>query len=236
MHDLHYNNTILHRIAPEIRERLHLKRVELERRHVIETPGDEIHHLYFLEAGIGSMTNEFKDGSQVEVGMFGCESVMCVSALMGTRRSLNHIFMQLAGWGYCTTAEHARAEFKRGEHFHDLTLRYAQAQLIQTAQTAGCNARHQLEQRLARWLLLCHDRAGSDTLDMTQEFLAAMLGVERPAVSGVAAKLQELGLIEYHRGKVQVLDRGGLEKVTCECYAVVSRHLNSYAVIDEGMG
>ena len=231
-----FRNTILQRLDRDVLERLQLDRVTLERRFSIETPGKEIKHVYFLEAGIGSMTNEFADGSQVEVGMIGWEGAMGIACLMGTRRSLNNVYMQLPGWGYGTTAELAKQEFQRGEHFHDLILRYLQAQLIQTAQTAGCNARHHVEQRLSRWLLLCQDRAESDVLDMTQEFLAQMLGVERPAVSVEAGKLQELGLIEYHRGKVRVLDRLGLEKTAGECYAVVSHHLNSYAVQEEGMG
>ena len=230
-----YRNTILQRLSPEILGRLCLRRVEMGRRFVIETPGEEIHHLYFLEAGIGSMTSRFLDGSEVEIGMFGWESVMGVSSLIGTRYSLNNVYMQLGGWGYCTTREAARAEFRQGGPFHDLALRYVQANLIQASQTAGCNARHHLSQRLARWLLLCQDRAESDVLDMTQEFLAQMLGVERPAVSGEAAKLQDLGLIEYRRGKVRVLDRAGLEKAACECYAVVSHHLNSYAVVEESI-
>ncbi len=231
-----YRNTILQRLTPEILERLQLKRVEMERRFAIETAGKEILRLYFLEAGIGSMTSEFRDGSEVEIGMFGWESVMGVSALMGTRRSLNNVYMQLPGWGYSTTRERALAEFRQAGIFHDLTLRYVQAYLIQASQTAGCNARHHVDQRLARWLLLCRDRAESDVLDMTQESLAQMLGVERPAVSVEAGKLQERGLIEYHRGKVQVLDRAGLQRAACECYAVVSHHLNSYAVMDGEMG
>lgn len=231
-----YRNTVLSRLSPDSLERLQLQRVTLERRHVVETPGEEIRHLVFLEAGIGSMTNQFSDGSEVEVGMFGWEGVMGISALMGTRRSLNNVYMQLPGWGFCTTRESAQAEFRRGARFQQLILRYAQAQLIQTAQTAGCNARHHLDQRLSRWLLLCQDRAETDVLDLTQEFLATMLGVERPAVSVEAGKLQTRGLIEYSRGKVHILDRKGLEKTTCECYAVVSRHLNSYAVEEEGMG
>jgi len=228
-----FRNTILQRLDPETLLRLQLERVDLPRRHSIEIPGKPIRRLVFLEAGIGSMTNEFEDGSQVEVGMIGWEGVMGVSALIGTQRSLNNVYMQLPGWGYTTTTELARQEFRRGERFQELTLRYVQAQMIQSAQTAGCNARHHVDQRLSRWLLLCQDRAESDILDMTQEFLAQMLGVERPAVSVEAGKLQERGLIEYHRGKVRVLDRKGLEQMACECYAVVSHYLNSYAVLDE---
>jgi CRP-like cAMP-binding protein len=231
-----FRNTVLSRLPPESVNRLQLQRVEMGRRYNVESPGQEIRHLFFLEAGIGSMTNQFSDGSEVEVGMFGWEGVMGVSALMGTRRSLNHVYMQLPGWGYCTTRELAQKEFQRGERFQELILRYSQAQFIQSAQTAGCNARHHVGQRLARWLLLCQDRAESDVMDLTQEFLATMLGVERPAVSVEASKLQASGLIEYSRGKVHILDRKGLEKMACECYGVVSHHLNSYAVQDEKMG
>ena len=231
-----FRNTILSRLDPRVLERLQLEHVELERRHSIEIPGQRIEKLVFLESGIASMTNEFEDGSQVEVGMIGWEGVLGVSALIGTRRSLNNVYMQLPGSGHATTTDIARQEFQRGGRFQELILRYVQAQMIQTAQTAGCNARHHVDQRLSRWLLLCHDRAESDVLDMTQEFLAQMLGVERPAVSVEAGKLQDRGLIEYHRGKVQVLDRKGLERTACECYGVVSHYLNSYAVMDEGMG
>ena len=227
-----YKNTVLQRLEEAEVQRLHLHRITLERSHVLEVPGREIEHTVFIEEGIGSMTAEFEDGSQVEVGMFGCESIIGISALMGTRRSLNNIYMQVGGWGYMTSREVARSEFKRGGNFHDLALRFVQAQLMQTTQTAGCNARHGVEQRLSRWLLLCHDRAHSDVMDLTQEFLANVLGVDRPAVSIVAARLQEAKLIEYHRGKVRIVDRTGLEHVACECYRAVRDYLNSYTVLD----
>jgi CRP-like cAMP-binding protein len=230
-----YRNTILQRVDEEVRKRLHLRKVTLERKHTLELAGDEIRHLYFLESGIGSMTTTFRNGAQVEVGMFGWESVIGVSALIGTRRSLNNIYMQLGGDGFATTRERAVAEFARGGQFHNLVLRFVQAQMVQTAQSAGCNARHALENRLARWLLLCNDRAESDTMDLTQEFLSMMLGTARPAVSETAHHLQERGLIMYKRGKVTILNRKGLEKVACECYEVVRHHLNSYAT-DEGGG
>ena len=182
------------------------------------------------------MTAGFQDGSEVEVGMFGCESVIGVSALIGSRRSLNNIYTQLAGWGYMSPIKLAQAEFRRNERFHDLMLRYLQAQLMQTAQTAGCNARHGVEQRLCRWLLLCHDRAQRDVMDLTQEFLAVMLGVDRPAVSVVAARLQDQKLIEYHRGKVRILNRAGVERLACECYRTVRKYLNDYATTDQGIG
>jgi CRP-like cAMP-binding protein len=236
MHPILFKNTILQRLDLATIARLDLRPVTLERNHVLETPGDEIKNLFFIEEGIGSMTNMFKDGSQVEVGMFGCESVIGASRLLGTRRSLNHIYMQLAGRGYASQAETAEREFRRFEYFHELVLRYTQAQLMQTAQSAGCNARHEVHQRLARWLLLCHDRASSDVMDLTQEFLAHMLGVTRPSVSVVAEQLQNDGIIEYSRGKVRVVDRTALEAISCECYKVVHDHLNSYADVETGFG
>jgi CRP-like cAMP-binding protein len=224
-----FNNTILAHLDARTIERLQLRPVKLERKHTIEEPGDEIKNLYFIEEGIGSMTNTFKDGAQVEVGMFGKESVMGASYLMGTRKSLNKIYMQLAGHGFKCSSDVALREFQRGEVFHDLALRYVQAQLMQTAQSAGCNARHDLEQRLSRWLLLCHDRANSDLMPITQEFLADMLGSGRPTVTVTANKLQKQGMIEYRRGNVRIIDRKRLEHTACECYRIVRNHLDSYA-------
>ncbi|MEO8726309.1 MAG: helix-turn-helix domain-containing protein [Acidobacteriaceae bacterium] len=179
------------------------------------------------------MTTTFANGSQVEVGMFGYESVMGASALMGTKRSLNKVYMQLEGHGFSCRREVAEREFERGEKFQDLVLRYVQAQLVQTCQSAGCNAKHPLKQRLSRWLLLCQDRAQSDVLDLTQEFLADMLGTRRATVSVAAEMLKRRKLIEYRRGVVRILDREGLERITCECYGVVKAHLDNYTEVDQ---
>ena len=117
--------------------------------HEIEFPGRPIGHVYFLEEGMASMTTTFKDGDQVEVGMFGFESVIGISALMGTKRSLNRVYTQITGHGCSTTLEAAKSEFRQGGLFQDLVLRYVQAQLVQAMQSAGCNAKHNFEQRLA---------------------------------------------------------------------------------------
>jgi CRP-like cAMP-binding protein len=231
-----YRNGILARLSPEITGRLQLQKLEMENRHSIGAAGEEIQSLLFLETGMASMVNCFHDGSGVEVGVFGFESVIGVAALMGARRNLHDIFMQLSGWGYAVPLELAEAEFRRGEQFHDLILRYSQAHLVQVLQTAGCNLRHRLEERLARWLLLCHDRTGGSVMHLTQDFLSQMLGVERPAVSVIASRLQEQGLIEYSRGRLRVLNRPGLEQVACECYAVVKKYLHSCLFLDEVTG
>src|SRR5215208_5920825 len=114
--------------------------------------------MYFIEEGLGSMTTMFKDGSQVEVSLFGNEAVIGVSALIGTKQSLNNVYMQVAGHGFLCSMQAAAQEFLKRGRFHDMVLRYVQAQLVQTAQTAGCNAKHDATQRMARWLLLCADR------------------------------------------------------------------------------
>jgi CRP-like cAMP-binding protein len=177
-----------------------------------------MHQIIFLEDGVASMTASFEDGSQVEIGVMGFESVLCDSSMMGTSRSLNRVYMQIAGRGYTTTVANARQEFARHGQFHNLTLRANQAHFLQTAQTAGCNARHTVDKRLARWLLLCADRMESPVIHLPHEHIAAMLGCNRSTVTVAAGKLQFDGLIVYSRSKIRILDRSGLEARSCECY------------------
>ena len=216
-----FKNTLLKALDEEIIERLRLQPVKFELKHEIEYPGNPIDRLYFLEEGMASMTTTFMDGSQVEVGMFGYESVIGVSALMGTKKSLNRVYTQIAGHGYTCDVEDARREFRLGGDFQFLALRYVQAQLIQAMQSAGCNAKHNFEQRLARWLLICADRAHIDTFKISHEFLADMLGGRRPTISTTAGILKQKGLIEYTRGEIRILDVPGLTKVSCECYLII---------------
>ncbi len=229
-----YKNTLLSRLGPEVLGRLQLSPVTFEVGHEIEYPGTPIHRLYFVEEGMASMTTTFEDGSQVEVGMFGFESVIGVSALMGSKRSLNRVYTQVAGCGFQSPVEAARHEFKRGEMFQTLALRYVQAQLLQTMQSAGCNARHHIEQRLARWLLITADRVHSGTFKLSQEFLADMIGNTRTSVSRAAINLKDEGLIDYSRSIINILDRPGLERRSCECYAIVKDHLDNYAEFKDG--
>jgi CRP-like cAMP-binding protein len=227
-----FKNTLLKALDGDVIERLRLQPVKFEVKHEIENPGDTIDHLYFLEEGMASMTTTFKDGSQVEVGMFGYESVIGVSALMGTKESLNRVYTQIAGKGYSCHAEDAKREFRLGGRFQFLALRYVQAQLVQAMQSAGCNAKHSFEQRLARWLLLCADRAHIDTFKISHEFLADMLGGRRPTISTTAGILKRKGLIEYTRGEIRILDVPGLTKTSCECYLIIKDHLDNYTEFD----
>ena len=227
-----FRNTLLKSLTPEVVERLQLKPVKLEIEHEIEFPGSPIENLIFVEEGMASMTTTFRDGSQVEVGMFGYESVIGISALMGTRRSLNRVYTQIAGHGFTSSVEIGRKEFDSCGEFQKIALRYVQAQLVQAVQSAGCNAKHELDQRLARWLLICSDRAHSPTFKMSHQFLADMLGSSRPTVTLAAQILKEAGAIEYTYGVIHVLDAKKLETKACECYQVIKDHLDNYAEFD----
>ncbi|HTF64398.1 MAG TPA: Crp/Fnr family transcriptional regulator [Edaphobacter sp.] len=229
-----YANTLLQSFDSELIDRLHLKSVAFKVGQEIEFPGKPIKHLFFLEEGMASMTTTFKNGREVEVGMFGYESVIGVSALMGTKQSLNRIYTQIAGWGYRCRFEAAAAEFGRCGPFQRLALRYVQAQLVQAAQSAGCNAEHSNEQRLARWLLICSDRVHGDQFKMSQAFLSHMLGNTRPTVTLAAGRLKMEGLITYKRAEITIVDRKGLENRACECYGVIKQHLDDFAAFDTG--
>jgi CRP-like cAMP-binding protein len=230
-----FRNSILKTLDKEVLSRLCLRRVTFEIEHELEYPGQPIDHLFFVEEGMASMTATFQDGSQVEVGMFGYEGVIGVSALMGTKRSLNRVYTQIPGYGYSCPIEVARREFGLGGEFQSLTLRYVQTQLLQAAQSAGCNAKHDIDQRLARWLLLCADRAHSNEFALSQEFIADMLGSTRTTVSTAAGLLKGSGLIRYSRGVIRLLDVAGVEARACECYRVIKDHLDNYTEFDSGI-
>lgn len=229
-----FKNTLLQHLDQDVISRLQLRAVQLPVLHELESPGKSVDHLYFIEEGIASMTTSFEDGSQVETSMFGYESVVGVSGLMGVRHSLNNIFMQLGGHGYASPIGAAREEFRRSGKFQHLALRYVQAQLTLSTQNAACNAMHAYEQRLARWLLICCDRAKQQHFEMAQDFVAQMLGSTRSTVSIAAAHFKAKGLIDYRRGAISILDVDGLEVEACECYRVVREHLENLAEFDTG--
>jgi len=230
-----FKNVLLHALDGDAIARLHLVPIQFALQDEIEYPGSPIERLCFVEEGMASMTTTFRDGSQVEVGMFGYESVIGVSALMGTKLSLNRVYTQIAGHGWCSPVSCARKEFQRGDKFQQLALAYVQAQLVQAMQSAGCNAKHDIVQRLSRWLLLCADRANSNTYKMSHEYLADMLGSTRPTVTLTAGLLKDQGLIRYSRGTIHIVDPVGLEKQACECYRAISTYLHSFADFDSGI-
>jgi hypothetical protein len=163
-----------------------------------------------------------ENGASAEIAVVGNEGVVGISLFMGGESTPSRGVVQSAGQGFRLPAKVIKEEFKRAPVLH-LLLRYTQALITQMAQTAVCNRHHSLDQQLCRWLLLSLDRLQGNELVMTQELIANMLGVRREGVTEGALKLQNLGLIRYSRGRITVLDRPGLEKRTCECYAVVKK-------------
>lgn len=233
MNPVAFRNKLLRTLDREITGRLELEPLELPAGQDIEKPGEPIANLIFLEDGVGSMTTTFGDNFQVEVGLFGYESVMGGSALIGTKLSLNRVYMQMSGHGHSCPMRSAITEFSRFGRFHDVVLRYQQALLIQACQSVGCMSHHMLAQRFSRWLLLCADRSESNVLHLTHEYLGHMVGTNRSTVSSVAAELQDEGLIHYSRGKLTITNRKGLEARSCECYRAVRDHLDNYLEVEQ---
>lgn len=222
----HQNNLILNALPTQEFERLssYLEDVELPLGKILYEPEEPIRHAYFPLSGAVSIVTVLSNGSSVEAGVIGSEGVAGVPLVLGTEMEMNRrAQVQMAGRGLRLKASVLKAEFKRGERLHDLLLRYLHAFITQISQTAACNRMHRLEERLARWLLACQDRMRSDELQLTQEFIAEMLGVRRAGVSVAATQLQERGLIKHKRGNIRIFDRTGLEAASCECYSVVNR-------------
>jgi CRP-like cAMP-binding protein len=189
---------------------------------VVYESGGALSHVYFPTSAIVSLLYVMENGASAEIAVVGNEGIVGISLFMGGESTSSRAVVQSAGQGYRLKAQVIKDEFKRAPVLH-LLLRYTQALITQMAQTAVCNRHHSLDQQLCRWLLLSLDRLSGFELVMTQELIANMLGVRREGVTEGALKLQEAGLIRYARGRIKVLDRLGLERRTCECYAVVKR-------------
>ena len=200
-----------------------LEAVEMPLGQVLYESGSTLSHVYFPTDAIVSLLYVMENGASAEIAVVGNEGVVGISLFMGGESTPSRAVVQSAGQGYRLSAKTIKQEFDHSGPVLHLLLRYTQALITQMAQTAVCNRHHSLDQQLCRWLLLSLDRLGGSELVMTQELIANMLGVRREGVNEGAAKLQRAGLIRYSRGHISVLDREGLEKRTCECYAVVKR-------------
>ncbi len=201
----------------------HLEAVPLALGQVLYESGATLEHVYFPATSIVSLRYVMQDGASAEIAVVGFEGVLGVSLFMGGESTPSRSVVQSAGSAYRLRAQLMKDEFNRAGPVLHLLLRYTQALITQMAQTAVCNRHHSLDQQLCRWLLLSLDRLAGNELVMTQELIANMLGVRREGVTEGALKLQRAGLIQYARGRITVLDRGGLEQATCECYAVVKQ-------------
>jgi CRP-like cAMP-binding protein len=201
----------------------HLEHVEMPLGQVLYEPGSTLSHVYFPTTAIVSLLYVMQNGESAEIAVVGNEGVVGVSLFMGGESTPSRALVQSAGGGFRLTAQLMKEEFHRGGPVLHLLLRYTQALITQMVQTAACNRHHSLDQQLCRWLLLSLDRLQGTEMVMTQQLIANMLGVPREGATEGALKLQNAGLIDYTRGRIRVLDRGGLEKRTCECYAVVKK-------------
>jgi CRP-like cAMP-binding protein len=200
-----------------------LEKIHLSLGQVLYESGSTLTHVYFPTTAIVSLLYVLQNGASAEIAVVGNEGIVGVSLFMGAESTPSRAVVQSAGEGYRLKAQIMKVEFDRSGPVLHLLLRYTQALITQMSQTAVCNRHHSLDQQLCRWLLLSLDRLGTNELIMTQELIANMLGVRREGVTEGALKLQQAGLIRYARGRIVVLDRQGLEKRTCECYAVVKK-------------
>jgi CRP-like cAMP-binding protein len=200
-----------------------LERVEMPLGQVLYESGGTLSHVYFPTTAIVSLLYVMENGASAEIAVVGNEGIVGISLFMGGDSTSSRAVVQSAGQGYRLKAHIMKADFNRAGPVLHLLLRYTQALITQMAQTAVCNRHHTLDQQLCRWLLLSLDRLQGNELVMTQELIANMLGVRREGVTEGALKLQQAGLIRYARGHISVLDRNGLQKRSCECYAVVKK-------------
>jgi len=200
-----------------------LEPVEMPLGEVLYESGRTLSHVYFPTTAIVSLLYVMENGASAEIAVVGNEGVVGISLFMGGESTPSRAVVQSAGQGLRLRADVIKQEFQQAGPAMHLLLRYTQALITQMAQTAVCNRHHSLDQQLCRWLLLSLDRLQGSELQMTQELIANMLGVRREGVTEAALRLQKTGLIRYARGHITVLDRPGLERRTCECYAVVKK-------------
>ncbi len=217
------SNHLLAAAPPDARRRLapYLESVHLPRGTVIHEPGDTPRHVILPTGCLVALIYVTQEGDSTEISLVGNEGMVGVSVAMGGDSTLNRAVVQNAGHAYRLPANRLQDEFANNPGVRLLILRYIQALITQVSQTAVCNRYHSIDQRLSRLILLSLDRLPTTQLTMTQELIANMLGVRREGVTHAAGKLQHQGVIEYRRGHISVLDRPRLERLACECYAVI---------------
>jgi CRP-like cAMP-binding protein len=215
-------NGLLAELAEQDRPHIlpHLEIVNLPRGILVEV-GQEITHAYFPIDCIIALTVTMSDGGTAETATVGREGMDGYIVALGNHRPLVRSMVQVEGMAARLPLAQLEAAFAKSPAIRDLLLRYVQAMMGQVMQFAACNALHVAEARFCRWLLMLRERVGTDTLNLTHEFLAEMLGVQRPTVTLIARTLQTAGLIRYRRGLVEIVDRAGLEETSCECYGIV---------------
>jgi CRP-like cAMP-binding protein len=210
-----------------------LQYIELPQRTILHEPRQKLEFVHFLNSGMVSLVFRTKNGDSVEVGVLGNEGFTPIPVAAGLRSSPHQAVMQISGEGFRLEATQLQRVLSSSARLQSALNRYAAVHGMQVAQTAGCNRLHDLEQRLSRWLLLTQDRVGSGLLRITHDFLATMLGTDRPSVTLAAGGLQKKRIIEYTHGAVKVLNRKKLEGTACECYSAIQQ-FNGEAMLDAG--
>jgi CRP-like cAMP-binding protein len=221
-------NRLLASLANADYERLRsrLEPVCLEFKRSLYEANKPIDFVYFIETGVASLVNTMRNGDAAEVGTIGNEGIVGLPIVFGDKQAPASVYMQVPGSGLKLKASLFSHELLQSTSIRAAMLHYAQAFFNQVAQTAACAHFHSLEERCCRWLLMTHDRMQSDEFQLTQEFLAMMLGVRRAGVTVAAGALQRAGLIRYKHGRVTILDRDGLKKLSCECYGISKREFD----------
>jgi CRP-like cAMP-binding protein len=217
-----HSNRLLNLLTHEDYERLrpHLQPAVLDYRKSLYRADAPIEFVWFVESGVASLVNTMVNGDAAEVGTIGNEGVVGLPLLFGDIQAPTDVYVQVPGTGVRMNAALFSRELARSASMRRVMLHYAHAFFNQVAQSAACNQLHSLRQRCCRWLLMTHDRMQSDEFLLTQEFLAMMLGVQRTGVVTAATQLRRAGLIRYKRGIVSIIDRAGLERLSCECYSI----------------
>jgi CRP-like cAMP-binding protein len=218
-------NSILNQLPAAQRKSLlaRMESVSLPVGEMLMRPGDTPAFAHFMTSGIASVVTYMKDGGAVEVGLISREGIVEAMHLLDSASSPTTVFMQVAGTALRMPFPEFAKEVFRSEPLLRLVLGFLQRHNFALTQLAACNGLHEIEERLARWLLMVQDRLESPKFELTQEFLAGMLGTRRTSVTLAASSLQQSGLIEYRRGHIRILDREGLRSAACECYPVVRK-------------
>jgi CRP-like cAMP-binding protein len=206
----------------------HLEFVDLPTHTIGNELGETIKDCYFVNSGLFSILSVLRDGKSVEVGLTGNEGFIGLPLVVGLKTSAARAIVQIAATGFRIKAEKMKDVLRQCPVLEKSLNRYAQALAVQSIQVAACNRLHEVEERLARWLLMCQDRIGGDTVPLTQYFLAHMLGTRRASVTVAAGILQKAGLITYIRGKVHIVNRQNLEDAACECYETITQQVRNW--------
>lgn len=222
------DNHLLAALPQQVYQRLepHLRLVELSQSQILNIVGEPDQYAYFPTNSMISRVAVLEDGATTEIGVVGNEGMIGIPIILQTNRTFFSTIIQVGGDSLIITAKELQKELDRQGALKYLLMHYIQARMIQVGQTAACNRHHKLEQRFARWLLMVRDAIEKNEFPLTHEFLSQMLGVRRTGITEIAGKFQKAGIIEYKRGKIEIINEQKLEATSCECYQIVSQQFS----------